>query len=141
MKIKALAKSVYGLFGTAFLIVGATVMLFHTGLLPGSVQNLIMGIAHSDPNTLHIMQEFASILVFAGLVSIWFVRHYEDSKLYHWAMTAFWALFAVAHWVDGREGPRSVSGPMIDTIPFLLFLLIGLLRWNSERQFSSEASK
>jgi hypothetical protein len=132
---------VYGFFGTVFLIVGATVMLFHTGLLPGPVQNLILGFAHSDPNALHLIQEFASILVFAGLVSIWFVRHYEHSQLYHWAMTTFWALFALAHWFDGREGLRSVSGPMIDTIPFFLFLLIGLLRWNSERQLSSEASK
>ena len=141
MKIDAIAKFVYGFFGTVFLIGGATVMLFHTGLLPGPVQNLIIDVAHGDPNAVHLMQEFASILVFAGLVSIWFVRHYEHSNLYHWAMTAFWALFAIAHWVDGREGPRAVTGPLIDTIPFLLFLLIGLLRWQSERRFATDASK
>ena len=141
MKIDSIAKSVYGFFGTVFIIAGATVMLFHTGLLPGPVQSLISDLAQGNPYSLHLMQEFASILVFAGLVSIWFVRHYEQSRLYHWAMTTFWALFAVAHWVDGSGVPRQLSRPLVDTIPFILFLLIGLLRWHSEGRFAPEASK
>ena len=100
-----------------------------------------MDFAHGDPNALHLIQEFGSILVFAGLISIWFVRHYKQSKVYHWAMTTFWALFALAHWFDGREGPRSIGGLLINTIPFMMFLLIGLFRWSSERQFAGEASK
>jgi hypothetical protein len=120
MKIEPIAKSVYGFFGTVFLIVGATVMLFHTGLLPGSIENAVMGFANRDPYALHLIQEFGSLLVFAGLISIWFVRHYQHSKVYHWAMTTFWALFALAHWFDGREGPRSIGGLLINTIPFMM---------------------
>ena len=141
MKIEAIAKFVYGFFGALFLLVGATIMLLHTGLLPEPVKNIVMDFAHDDELAVHLIQELGSILVFAGLISFWFIRHYEHSKAYHWAMTIFWALFALAHWFDGREGPRSVSGPLINTAPFIVFLLIGLLRWNSERRFASEASR
>ena len=141
MKIEPIAKSVYGVFGTIFLIVGATVMLLHTGLLPEALKNIVMDFAHNDLLAVHLIQELASILIFVGLISLWFIRHYEHSKTFHWAMTTFWALFAFAHWVDGIEGPRSVRGPLVSTIPFIVFLLIGLLRWNSDRHFASEASE
>lgn len=128
MKIEPIAKLVYGFFGALFLIVGATVMLLHTGLLPETVKNIVLGFAQDSLNAVHLIQELGSILVFTGLITFWFIRHYEHSKAYHWAMTTFWALWALAHWFDGREGPRSVSGPLINTVPFVLFLLIGLIR-------------
>jgi len=137
MKIEAIAKIVYGFFGALFLLVGATVLLLHTGLLPEFAKKIVMGIAHDDELAVHLIQELGSILVFAGLISFWFIRHYDHSKAYHWAMTTFWALFSFAHWFDGREGPRSITGPLINTIPLILFLLIGLLRWNSERRIAS----
>ena len=137
MKIESIAKALYALFGAVFLIVGATVMLLHTGLLPEAIKNVVMDVGHSDANAIHLIQELGSILVFAGLITFWFIRHYEHSKPYHWAMTTFLALFALAHWFDGREGPGSFKGPLINTIPFILFLLIGLLRMSAERSVSS----
>jgi hypothetical protein len=131
MNVRPIAKFVYGVVGAVFLIGGATVMLLHTGRLPDVVSNLVMNFAHGDPLAVHLIQEMASILIFVGLITFWFIRHYEQSGVFHWAMTTFWALFAVAHWFDGREGPRSVRGPMINTIPFAVFLLIGLLRSTS----------
>lgn len=141
MKIKAITKFVYGLFGAVFLIVGATVMLLHTGLLPEAVKNIVMDFAQGDLNAVHLIQEMGSILVFAGLITFWFIRHYDQSKAYHWAMTTFWALWALAHWFDGREGPRSVSGPLINTTPFIVFLLIGLLRGNSDARNADERKR
>jgi hypothetical protein len=128
MNIKAAAKFVYAIVGMTFLIGGGAVMLLHTGLLPESVKNLVISFAHGDPLAVHLIQELASILVFVGLITLWFIRHYEQSTVFHWAMTTFWALFALAHWFDGREGPRSMRGPIINTIPFVVFFLIGLLR-------------
>ena len=140
MSANTIAKFVYGVFATVFLVVGATVLLLHTGLLPEAVGNIVISFARGDMLALHLIQELGSLLVFAGLITFWFIRHYEHSKAYHWAMTTFWTLFALAHWFDGREGPRSVRGPLINTIPFIVFLLIGLLRWNSERQLASETT-
>ena len=131
MNIKAIAKLVYAIIGTTFLIGGGAVMLLHTGILPAAAKNIVMNFAHDDALAVHLIQEMASILVFVGLITFWFIRHYEQSRVFHWAMTTFWALFAFAHWFDGRDGPRSMRGPIINTIPFVVFFLIGLLRVNS----------
>ncbi|MEK6287092.1 MAG: hypothetical protein AABO57_15235 [Acidobacteriota bacterium] len=131
VNIKPIAKFLYGFFAAVFLIVGATVLLLHTGLLPGAVRSIVMRAAHDDLNAVHLIQEFGSLLVFAGLVSVWFIRHYEQSKFFHWAMTTFWALFALVHWLDFKGPFQSAIGPTINTIPFVLFAIVGLLRKNS----------
>jgi hypothetical protein len=78
------------------------------------------------------MQEFGSLLVFVGLITFWFVRHYDRSWPFHWAMTLFWGLLALVHWFDVRGPVESVIGPAINTVPFGLFVLLGLLRLRSE---------
>jgi uncharacterized protein YjeT (DUF2065 family) len=126
---RALVKSFYALFGVLYLAAGLSVLLLGTGLLPTPIRKLILDIGQGNDNTLHVMQEFGCLLVFAGLITLWFVRHYEQSGTFHWAMTAFWALFALVHWVDVRGRPaESFLGPAINTVPFALFLAVGLLR-------------
>ena len=134
MSIRPVAKFLYGIVAAVFLIGGVTVLLLRTGLLPAAVRNIVMNVAHDDMNTAHIIQEFGSMLVFAGLISIWFIRHYEQSKFYHWAMTAFWALISLVHWFYVAGPVKSVSGPMINTIPFVLFAVVGLLRKSSDQR-------
>lgn len=133
MNIRPLARLLYAFVGTVFLLAGVSVLLLHTGVLPGRVTDLIVNVAHGEPNTIHIIQEFGSLMVFAGLISFWFVAHYAQSKIYHWSMTAFWALFSFAHWFDARGFAESVKGPLINTIPLALFLLVGLFRAAEKR--------
>jgi hypothetical protein len=103
------------------------VLLFRTGLLPAGVKDLLLDVAQGDLNALHISQEFGSLLVFAGLITLWFVRHYQQSLFFHWAMTTFWALFALVHWFDVRGPVRFDTGVLVNTIPFILFLSVGLV--------------
>jgi len=49
-------------------------------------------------------------------------------------MTAFWGLFALVHWVDIRGSFQPGIGPAIDTVPFALYLAVGVLRQKSERR-------
>ena len=128
MNIRPLAKLLYGLFGTIFLAAGVGILSLRTGLLPEPGRKMILDLAAGDLNAVHLLQEFGAMLVFAGLISFWFVRRYEQSKYFHWAMTMFWALFALAHWYDARGDIRSVKGPLINSIPFGLFLVVGLMR-------------
>jgi hypothetical protein len=132
MITRALAKALYALLGAVFLAAGVSVLLLGTGLLPEPVRELIEDIGGGNANTLHIMQEFGSLLVFAGLITFWFVRHYDASKTFHWAMTVFWGLFALVHWVDVRGSFQVGVGQVINTVPFLLFAGVGLLRQSSE---------
>ena len=128
VNIKPAAQTLYAVVGAVFLLTGATVLLLGTGLLPDAVRTLVMDIAHEDRGTIHILQEFGSLMVFAGLMSFWFVRHYERSKVFHWSMTIFWALFALAHWFVAGGPFQAGKGPAVDTIPFAIFFIVGLLR-------------
>jgi hypothetical protein len=127
----------YGLLAATFLVAGMSVLLFGTGLLPTPMRDVIAGLAGDNLHTLHIMQEFASLLVFVGLITLWFIWHYEQSVAFHWAMTAFWGLVALIHWVDVRGPFQSVVGPAINTIPFVLFLAVGLLRHREKGRAAS----
>jgi hypothetical protein len=127
-----LAKALYILFGVSYLAAGITVLLFRTGLLPAQVKELLLDVAHGDLNALHISQEFGSLLVFAGLITLWFARHYPQSLFFHWAMTTFWALFALVHWFDVRGDVRFDTGVLVNAIPFVLFLAVGLVTRNRQ---------
>jgi hypothetical protein len=134
MITRILAKSLYGLVGGVFLIAGVSVLLYSTPLLPSFARELIETIARGEPNTLHILQEFGSLLIFAGLISFWFVQHYEESRVFHWAMTLFWILFALVHWVDIRGSLQVDIGQLINSIPAALFVTIGVLRERTRKR-------
>jgi hypothetical protein len=141
MNTKALARLLYGSVAVGFLLVGVIILLLHTGILPAGVRDLVLDIAHRDLNTIHLIQELGSILVFVGLITFWFIRHYEQSKPFHWAMTTFWGLFALVHWFDSGRPRESIRGPLINTIPLLLFLLVGLLRARSEGEIADQGAR
>jgi hypothetical protein len=141
MLTRTVVRSFYGLFAAIYLVSGAAVLLLGAGVLPDAVRGVILDVARSEPNTLHIMQEFGTLLVFTGLITLWFVWHYDQSRLFHWAMTAFWGLFALIHWFDIRGAPSSAVGPAINSIPFVLFLAVGLLRLRGDGSGGAAPSK
>lgn len=132
MSVRAAVKAFYVLSGVLFLLVGLGVLLVDSGLLPAGAKAAALGFAHGDLNTLHIVQEYGALLVFVGLITLWFARRYEHSLPFHWAMTASRVLHALAHWFDVR-GERPLNGPLINTAPAALFLLLGLLRLKGRR--------
>jgi hypothetical protein len=130
MRNGILAKSLYVLVGVLYLGAGTTVLLFRTELLPPAVKSTLLDAAGGDLNVMHIAQELGSLLVFAGLITLWFARHFQQSLFFHWAMTTFWALFALIHWFDVRGPVRYDACVVINAIPFLLFLSVGLVTRN-----------
>jgi hypothetical protein len=124
---------IYSLLGATLLAVGAVVLLFKTGLLPPAVQAAILSEADQNLNTLHVAQELATLLVFAGLITFWFAWHYDQSRYFHWAMTALLGLLALVHWFDVRGPNTSLTEPIPITVPFLAFVAIGLWRLGAER--------
>ena len=129
---KIITRYLYGFTGVAFLLVGAVILSVDTGLLPEAVTRVVLNVANSDVKSLHVLQEFGAFLVFIALITFWFMRHYEQSAFFHWALTFAWALLALAHWFDVR-GPFHLGiGPLINSVPFVVFALVGLLRLSSE---------
>jgi hypothetical protein len=129
---RVLAMSIYAIFGALFLAAGATTLLVNTGLLPDALREIVIRFSQGNPGMLHVVQELGSLLVLAGLLTFWFVFHYDQSRGFHRAMTAYWAIMALIHWFNVAGPWESVAGPLINTIPFVLFLAIGLLREATE---------
>jgi hypothetical protein len=132
--IRLVTGSLYVLLGAVFLLGGASVLLLGTGLLPTAVRDVILSIGEDNPHTLHLMQEYATLLVLVALLTFWFVKHYELSRAFHWAMTLFWGLIALIHWFDPRGQFHHGLGEAINSIPFVLFVAVGLWRENAERR-------
>jgi hypothetical protein len=125
---RLLAKFVYAINAAAFLAAGASALLVNTGLLPDAVRDLIVQFSKGDLGVLHIVQELGSLLVLVGLVTLWFIVHYDRSRFFHWALTAYWALMAVIHWFNVAGPNPSIVGPLVNTVPFAVFAALGLLR-------------
>jgi hypothetical protein len=134
--IHAITKIVYGLFGVLFVLVGGGVLLVNTGLLPEAGRNIILTFAEGDVRLLHVIQEWGNAHLLLGLVTFWFIRHYDRSQAYHWAMTTYFAVNALIHWFDVRGAPESIVGPLINTVPFILFVTLGMLRTRVRKENS-----
>jgi hypothetical protein len=129
---RPLAKLVYAINAAAFLAAGASALLVNTGVPPGAVRDTVVQFSKGDPGVLHIVQELGAILVLVGLVTLWFVVHYDRSRFFHWALTAYWAIMAVTHWFNVAGPNPSIVGPLVNTVPFAVFLTIGVLREATE---------
>jgi len=126
--IQIITQIVYGLFAVLFIVLGVAVLLFNTGLLPTSVRELILKVADGDMRILHVFQEWGNAHLVLGLVTIWFIRHYDQSLPFHLFLTAYFAIDALIHWFHVAEPPNSITGPLILTIPAVVFLGLGLVR-------------
>ena len=129
---RVLAKVTYTLFAALFLAAGATTLLVNTGLLPDALRDIVIRFSQNNNGMLHIIQELGSLLVLVALLTFWFIRHYDESRYFHWAMTVYWAIMAVIHWFHVASPTVSVVGGLINTIPVALFLTIGALRAATE---------
>jgi hypothetical protein len=136
--VKILAQLSYIVVGAAMFLFGASVLLAGAGALPG-IQSSLVDEAKGNLDFVHVLQEFATLLVFAGLVTIWFVFHYGQSMAFHWAMTLFFLLLAVVHWFDVRGRSSFTTGDIVIGIPFFWFTVVGALRELAQRGGGSKA--
>lgn len=124
--VDIVTRVIYVLSGTFYLSLGIVVLLLGTGLLPARVHDLIFEMGQNNPETLHLIQEMGTLWVLVGMLLFWFAWHL--SRRFHWAMTFYLSLDAFVHWFNAygkfEHKPRAV----INALPFLVFLILGLLR-------------
>lgn len=112
--MKTLTLAVYTLAGAGALLAGI-VALFVPGLaLPPDART---------PLTIHLVREEAAAFVFIGMMLLWCVRHFERRRPIHVGLVAFTGLFAVIHWLGYFEDGRVSLSAIVNTIPFLVFLV------------------
>ena len=126
--VSVLTRGVYVLTGALALLMGIVALLPGTGLLPARLNDLVFEFGVNDPVGVHVVQEMATLYVLLGVMLLWFARHYQGSMRFHWLMT-FWALLLFwVHWFSAYGTFNNEPYVIVDAIPFVVFLSLGLLR-------------
>ena len=128
MTLDKMTRTVYGLLGTLYVLLGVGSMLLPTGWLPQWLADGLLAGETPGPFTRHLLQEFGAAVLALGSVFLWSAGRKEQSRSLHWAMTFYFALDALIHWVgpDGLYG--SWQRGIINSIPLMVMLLLGVLQ-------------
>ena len=127
MMLSKITRIVYGLFGAIFTLLGTAAILTPTGWLPQDLSEIT--VAGEIPSPFgHILQEYGAAFLALGFVFFWFAKYKEQSRSFHWAMTLYFALNALIHWFKPEGSAGSWLSGIMNSIPFVLLLLLGLLQ-------------
>ena len=126
--VSVLTRGVYVLTGVVALLIGIVALLPGSGLLPTRLHDLVFEFGINDPLGVHVVQEMATLYVLLGVMLLWFARHYEQSERFHWVMTFSTLLLFWVHWFSAYGTFNNEPQVIVDAIPFVVFLALGLLR-------------
>lgn len=132
MNLRIVTKGVYALLGTLYVLAGVGAMVLPLGWVSSSWAGpdavAVYAAAAPDSYVNHLTQEFGTLAIAVGFVMLWQALQTEPSRSLHWLLTFYLLLDASIHWF----GPQGVIGSLqrgvINSIPPLAFLCLGLLR-------------
>jgi hypothetical protein len=134
MTLNKITRIVYGLLGILYVLLGAGSMLLPTGWLPRSLADDILAGEMPSPFVAHLLQEFGTVVLALGLVFLWYANRKEQSRSFHWAMTFYFSLDTLIHWVrpEGLIGswPRGIA----NSISLAVMMLLGLLQLRASKR-------
>ena len=141
MPLKKITRVIYSLFGVVYVLIGAGAMLLPAGWLPQSLTDDFLAEVIPSPFLEHLLQEFGTVVLALGFVFLWYAKRNEHSRSFHWAMTFYFSLSALIHWI-GPEGPiGSWQRGIANSIPPAIMLLLGLLQQRERMRVSSAAEQ
>src|SRR5262245_60312421 len=127
MTLIKITRIVYGLLGVLYVVIGVGAMLMPTAWFPPDrAAKLLIGTA-MNPFIAHVLQEFGTVLIALGFVFLWCAIRREYSARLHWALTFYFLLDALIHWVGPEGLIGSWSRGIINSTPFVVMLVLGLL--------------
>jgi len=134
MTLSRITRIVYGLLGVLYVLLGVGSMLLPTGWLPQSLADDFLAGETPSSFVRHLLQEFGTVVLALGCVFLWYASRKEQSRSFHWAITFYFFLDALIHWV-GPEGligswPRGIA----NSISFAVMLLLGVLQLMASRR-------
>ena len=128
MTLNKITRIVYGLLGIFYVLLGAGSMLVPTGWLPRSLSDDMLAGEMPSPFVGHLLQEFGTVVLALGFVFLWYAIRKVESRSFHWAITFYFSLDTLIHWV----GPEGLIGSwrrgIANSIPLAVMLLLGLLQ-------------
>jgi hypothetical protein len=129
--IRTATTVLYALLGVLYVLVGAGAMVLPLGWVSaewlGPEVASICGAAAPDSYLNHQTQEFGTLAIGVGFVMLWQARQREPSRSLHWLLTLYLMLDASIHWVGPQGVIGSLQRGLINSIPPLAFLIVGVL--------------
>ena len=137
MTLRTITRTVYALLGVLYLLVGVGSIALPAGWIsPRWVGDDLAGLyATATPDSFlnHLTQEFGTLAIGVGFVFLWQAGREEPSRSLHWLLTLYLVLDSSIHWVGPQGFIGSLQRGLINSIPPLLFLILGFLWWRALR--------
>ncbi|HKF43248.1 MAG TPA: hypothetical protein VKG01_09120 [Thermoanaerobaculia bacterium] len=127
MALNNLARIAYFLFGVLYVVIGIGSILLPTAWLPNGLAAGILPEPISNPFLGHLLQEFGTVVLALGFVFLWQASRKETSRTFYWAMTLYFFLDALIHWVGPTGFIGSWSRGIVNSIPLAIMVLVGFL--------------
>ena len=121
--MKRINSVIYGLFGIGAILYGAAFLLF-PDVLESTAQSFRIA---------HILREQGAAAIFVGLMSFWCIFNYERRRIVHYFLMVFAFLLAVIHWHDHFAGHVRWMSAIVNTVPFVVLLIMAVLSRSRER--------
>ena len=138
MSLRAVTTVVYALLGMIYILVGIGSIALPAGWISprwvGDDAAALYAAAAPDSYLNHLTQEFGTLAIAVGLVFLWQARREGPSRSLHWLLTVYLALDASIHWVGPQGLIGSVPRGLVNSIPPLVLLVLGLLLWRTPRR-------
>jgi len=112
--MKTLARAIYAVFGALAVGLGLVALIRPAVALPPEA---------FSPLSAHLIREQGAEGIFIGLMSFWCLLNFSARRPVHLALLIFAATFAGIHWAEYFQARRSLASPLLNTIPFLTFLV------------------
>jgi hypothetical protein len=107
------------------ILLGVTVLLF---------PSVLTSEAERTGPLIHILREEGAAGIFIGLMSIWCIFNYEKRNPVHYFLIVYALLMAAIHWFEYLTGNRRLMSPLLNTVPFAVFVLMALLSRSQYQQ-------
>ena len=137
VNLRLIIRVVYALLGVLWLLVGIGAMVLPLGWVsaswvgPDAVQYETAAPA-SYLN--HLTQEFGTLAIAVAFAFLWQGSRSEPSRSLHWLLTVYLMLDSLIHWVGPQGLIGSLQRGVINSIPPLVFLALGILWMRRDRR-------
>jgi hypothetical protein len=136
--VRIVTKVAYALLGGLYVVVGTGSIALPAGWISlqwvGDDVAPLYAAAPPESFLNHLTQEFGTLAIAVGFVFLWQARRDEPSRSLHWLLTVYLALDSSIHWVGPQGLIGSLHRGLINSIPPLLLLMLGLLQWRGSQQ-------
>ena len=135
MTLRRLTRTVSALLGVCYVLVGVGSIALPAGWISprwaGDDVAALYAAATPESFLNHLTQEFGTLVIAVGFVFLWQARREEPSRNLHWLLTLYLALDSAIHWVGPQGLVGSLQRGLINSIPPLVMLILGILSWRA----------